>query len=320
MLINGKWAADWHPLQSKDDQGGFVRQTSSFRNWVTPAGEAGATGEGGFKVESDRYHLYVALICPWASRTLMVRKLKKLEHIISISVLEPSLTDQGWRFGNSNGADQDPLYGVTYAHELYTKADPNFTGRATVPILWDKHRETIVNNESADIVRMLNSAFDSYGDSTIDLYPQKLQTEIDTLNSELYDRLNNGVYKAGFAVSQLAYDKAVIGVFEMLDSLEKRLSDGRLYLFGDRLSETDIRLFVTLVRFDVAYHGVFKCNIRRISDYRVLAEYTQRILNIPGISETVNIEHIKTGYYSIKALNPSGIVPAGPAQIPSVEH
>jgi len=320
MLVDGKWASDWHPLQSEDDQGGFVRQASSFRNWITPSGEAGPTGEGGFKAESDRYHLYVALICPWASRALMVRKIKKLEHIIAVSVLEPSLTEQGWRFGNSQGADQDPLYGVTYVHELYTKADPQISGRATVPILWDKHRETIVNNESADIVRMLNSAFDAYSDTTTDLYPQELQTKIDALNDELYKRLNNGVYKAGFAVTQVAYDEAVVGVFEMLDLLEKQLSDGCSYLFGDRLTETDIRLFVTLIRFDVAYHGVFKCNIRRVSDYRSLSAYTQRILNIPGISETVNIEHIKTGYYSIKAINPTGIVPVGPASIPSVGH
>jgi len=325
MLVNGKWAADWHPLQSKDDQaeddqGAFVRQASSFRNWITPSGKAGPTGKSGFKAESDRYHLYVALICPWASRALMVRKLKKLDHIIGVSVLEPSMTEQGWRFGSSLGADQDPLYGATYAHELYTKADTNFTGRATVPILWDKHRKTIVNNESADIVRMLNSAFEAHGNATIDLYPQDLKTEIDTLNAEMYKRLNNGVYQAGFTVSQAAYDEAVTGVFEMLDSLEEQLSDGRSYLFGERLTEADIRLFVTLVRFDVAYHGAFKCNIRRISDYRSLAAYTQRILNIPGISETVNIEHIKTGYYSIKAINPTGIVPAGPALIPSVGH
>jgi len=222
MLVNGKWAADWHPLQSnddqaKDDKGAFVRQASSFRNWITPSGEAGPTGKSGFKAESDRYHLYVALICPWASRALMVRKLKKLEHIISVSVLEPSLTEQGWRFGNSLGADQDPLYGVTYVHELYTKADPQISGRATVPIL----RETIVNNESADIVRMLNSAFDAYGDATIDLYPQELQAKIDALNSEMYKRLNNGVYQAGFAVTQGAYDEAVSGIFEMLDLLEE---------------------------------------------------------------------------------------------------
>lgn len=317
MLVKGKWTADWHPVQSKDDKGRFVRQTSSFRHWITPSGEAGPSGEGGFKAAAGRYHLYVALICPWASRALMVRKLKKLEDVIDVTVVEPFLTDQGWCFGDYPGAQRDPLLGAAYMHEIYTAADPAFTGRATVPVLWDTRRGMIVNNESADVIRMLNSAFDAFGDTSVDLYPEDLRAEIDALNSELYDRLNNGVYKAGFASSQEAYDEAVANVFETLDAMEARLSDGRSYLFGDRLTETDIRLFVTLVRFDVAYHGIFKCNIRRISDYAALSAYTDRMLAIPGIRETVNLDHIKAGYYSIKALNPSGIVPAGPALAPA---
>jgi putative glutathione S-transferase len=312
MLVNGKWTAEWQPVQAKDDKGRFVRQTSSFRNWVTPGGEAGPTGEAGFAAEAGRYRLYVALICPWASRTLAVRKLKKLEEVIPVTIVSPLLSDEGWRFGGFSGASADPLFGATHLHEIYTRADPGFTGRATVPVLWDTQRGTIVNNESADIVRMLNSAFDAFGDASLDLYPQALRADIDTLNMRLYDDLNNGVYKAGFASSQEAYDEAVGGVFTMLDELEARLSDGRAHLFGDQLTETDIRLFVTLVRFDVAYHGLFKCNLRRIRDYPALSAYTARMLALPGLAETVDIGHIKAGYYSIKALNPTGIVPAGP--------
>ncbi len=312
MLVNGKWTTDWHPVQSKDDDGRFIRQASSFRHWVTASGKAGPTGDEGFRAEAGRYHLYVALICPWASRTLMVRKLKNLEEIIDISVVEPTLTEQGWRFGNFPGSGQDTLLGSTYMHEIYTRADPMFSGRATVPALWDKKRKTIVSNESADIIRMLNSAFDEFGDTSVDLYPQNLRHEIDLLNEQLYERLNNGVYQSGFASSQAAYDEAVLGVFETLDAMEQRMSHGRTYLFGDQLTESDIRLFVTLIRFDAAYHGIFKCNIRRISDYDALCAYVTRILALPGMPETVNLDHIKAGYYSIKALNPSGIIPIGP--------
>ncbi len=315
MLVNGKWTSDWHPVQAKDDDGRFIRQTSSFRHWVTPTGDAGPTGEQGFKAEAGRYHLYVALICPWASRTLMVRKLKKLEHIIDITVLEPTLSDQGWQFGDYPGAQFNPLFGATYMHEIYTRADPAFSGRATVPVLWDKMRGTIVNNESADIIIMLNSAFDEFGDTSVDLYPPDLRSEIDAVNAQLYDRLNNGVYKAGFACSQDAYNEAVTGVFETLDAMTERLSDGRTYLFGERLTMSDIRLFVTLIRFDAAYHGIFKCNLRRIADYPVLCAYMAHIYALPGIAQTVNLDHIKAGYYSIKALNPTGIIPAGPALI-----
>ena len=314
MLVDGKWTADWHPVQAKDEKGRFVRQTSTFRNWVTPDGQAGPTGTGGFKAEAGRYHLYVALICPWASRTLMVRKLKRLEKAIDVSVVEPQLTDQGWRFGTFPGAGPDPIADKQYLHEVYTSADPTYTGRATVPILWDRERATIVNNESADIVRMLNTAFDQFGDASVDLYPKDLREQIDHLNRHLYNTLNNGVYKAGFASSQEAYEEAVGGVFETLDTLEAQLSDGGPCLFGARLTETDLRLFVTLIRFDAAYHGLFKCNLRRIADYPALAAYMERVHRLPGIAETVDIDHIKAGYYSLKALNPTGIVPVGPAQ------
>lgn len=318
MLVNGKWTADWHPVQATDDKGGFVRQVSGLRNWITPDGAAGPTGEGGFKAEAGRYHLYVALICPWASRTLIARVLKGLEQLVSVSVVAPELTDQGWRFGGYPGADLDSLNGASYMHEIYTRADPHYTGRATVPVLWDKQRQTIVNNESADILRMLNSGFGELADPGFDLYPQDLRAEIDALNERIYPRLNNGVYRAGFATTQGAYEEAFADVFGMLDELETLLEGQGPFLFGERLTETDVRLFVTLVRFDAAYHGLFKCNLRRLKDYPALSAYLARMLAIPGIREMVSIEHIKRGYYSIKALNPNGIVPAGP-DLPGLE-
>jgi len=312
MLVNGKWTQDWQPVQATDAKGGFVRQVSSFRNWVTPDGSAGPTGEGGFAAARGRYHLYVALICPWASRTLITRKLKKLDDAISISVVEPALSDQGWQFGTFPGSNRDDLNGATYMHELYTQAAPTFTGRATVPVLWDKEKKTIVNNESADIVRMLNSGFGALADESVDLYPQALRAEIDALNERIYPALNNGVYRAGFATTQVAYEEAYQGVFAMLDELETRLSDGRAFLTGDSFTEADIRLFVTLIRFDAAYFGLFKCNRQRLADYTALSAYTKRVLDLPGVRETVNIDHIKHGYYSIKSLNPNRIVPLGP--------
>lgn len=318
MLVNGKWVADWQPVQAKDDKGGFVRQTSSFRNWITPDGSPGPTGEGGFKAEPGRYHLYVALICPWASRTLIGRKLKKLDDIISVSVVEPTLSDQGWRFGDFPGADHDTVNGATYLHELYARADPAISGRATVPVLWDRQRGTVVNNESAEILRMMNSGFGDLADPTYDLYPEELREEIELLNNRIYPSLNNGVYRAGFATTQVAYEEAFNEVFAMLEELETRFGDGREFLSGNRLTEADIRLFVTLVRFDVAYYGLFKCNLKRIADYPVLSDYLVRILAIPGVRETVNIDHIKSGYYSIKALNPTGVVPLGPQLPPSL--
>ena len=289
MLVDGRWTEDWQPVQAKDAKGGFVRQVSTFRDrpeTLTPG----------------RYHLYVALICPWASRTLIARKLKGLEEAIPLSVVEPALTAQGWRF-----ATPEPEIGATYMHELYSKADARVSGRATVPVLWDTETATIVNNESEDILRM----FDEIGSGPA-LYPQGLRAEIDALNAVIYPGLNNGVYRAGFATTQAAYDEAVALVFETLAMLEARMSDGRQWLVGDSLTEADIRTFVTAVRFDVAYHGIFKCNLRRFSDHPHLQAWMERVLAVPGVAGTVNLDHIKRGYYSIKTLNPNGIVPLGP--------
>lgn len=315
MLVNGKWVENWQPVQKADEQGRFVRQVSEFRNWVTPDGRPGPTGAGGFEAEAGRYRLYVALICPWASRTLIARKLKGLEDLVPVTVVNPVLTDQGWQFGGYPGADEDPLYGSRYMHELYTRADPHVSGRATVPVLWDMKRGVMVNNESADILRMFDTAFEAIAPSDIRLYPADLAEEIDVLNRQVYESLNNGVYKAGFASSQEAYDEAVDEVFAMLDQLESRLNDGRSYLFGEKLTETDIRAFVTLIRFDTAYHGLFKTNRRQIADYPHLSAHMERVLRLPGVVDTVNMDHITRGYYSIKALNPTGIRPIGPAHV-----
>ena len=313
MLVNGIWQNNWHPVQAKDEQGRFVRQTSTFRNWITPDGAPGPTGTGGYAAEKGRYRLYVALICPWASRTLIARKLKGLDDLIAVTVVNPVLGEEGWRFGGYPGADADPVFGATWMHEIYTHADPHVNGRATVPVLWDEKTGTIVSNESADILWMFNTAFADQVLETVDLYPEDLRLQIDAWNPEIYDQLNNGVYKAGFASTQLAYDEAVAGVFAMLDRLEDALQGP--FLFGDRVTETDIRLFVTLIRFDAAYHGLFKTNLRRIADYPRLTAFLRQMLALPGVRETVNLDHIKAGYYSIKALNPSGIVPAGPDHV-----
>ncbi|WP_028030202.1 glutathione S-transferase family protein [Gemmobacter nectariphilus] len=306
MLVNGAWVENWQPVQATDEKGGFVRQISGFRNWVTPDGAAGPTGHAGFKAEAGRYHLYVALICPWASRTLIARKLKGLEDVVSLTVVEPEIGDQGWRF-----AAPDPVNGASYMHQIYTQADPVYTGRATVPVLWDKASGTIVSNESAEILRMFDTGFGNLASGPV-LCPDDLRDQIDALNDRIYPRLNNGVYRAGFATTQAAYDDAFADVFAQLDELEARLAAGGPFLFGDRFTETDIRLFVTLVRFDPAYHGLFKCNLRRIADYPALSAYVARVIALPGVRETVSIDHIKRGYYSIKALNPTGIVPLGP--------
>lgn len=306
MLVDGKWTEDWQPVQATDAKGGFVRQTSSFRNWVTPDGSAGPTGAAGFPAEAGRYHLYVALICPWASRTLIARKLKGLEDVVSLSIVEPEIGDEGWRF-----ATPDPVNDATWMHQVYTRADPHISGRATVPVLWDKARGTIVNNESAEILRMFNAGFGALA-SGPDLYPEPLRAGIDALNDRIYPRLNNGVYRAGFATTQGAYEDAFADVFAELDTLEAELAAAGPWLMGESFTEADIRLFVTLVRFDAAYHGLFKTNLRRIADYPALSAYLARVLAVPGVRETVSIEHIKRGYYSIKRLNPTGIVPVGP--------
>ncbi len=307
MLVDGKWQADWHPVQARDEKGGFVRQVSVFRNWVTPDGAPGPTGRGGFRAEAGRYHLYVAYICPWASRTLMARRLKGLEGVIGVTAVDPELTAQGWTFGET----ADPLHGATFLHELYTRADAHVNGRATVPVLWDKATDTIVSNESADILRMMNSGFGALA-SGPDLYPAALAAQIEALNDRIYPGLNNGVYRAGFATTQEAYDEAFALVFDTLGWLEGLMADGRKWLLGEDFTEADIRTFVTLVRFDAAYHGIFKCNLRRLSDLPALQAYMERVLALPGVAETVKISHIKRGYSSIRALNPNGIVPLGP--------
>lgn len=313
MLVDGTWVADWQPVQEADGKGRFVRQVSSFRNWITPDGSAGPTGQGGFAAEAGRYRLYVALICPWASRTLIARKLKGLDAVIPVTVVNPTLGDQGWAFGGYPGAEEDPLFGARYLHEIYTRADPHYTGRATVPVLWDMKRNVMVNNESADILRMFDTAFEGIVPSAVRLYPDDIAAGIDALNARIYEPLNNGVYKAGFAVTQDAYDEAVQQVFETLDDLEDRLTED--FFFGDRPTEADIRAFVTLIRFDAAYHGLFKTNLRRIADYPRLSAFMVRMLNLPGVRETVNMDHITRGYYSIKALNPKGIRPVGPDHV-----
>lgn len=313
MLVNGKWTEEWQPVQKADEKGRFVRQISGFRNWITPDGSAGPTGTGGFEAEAGRYRLYVALICPWASRTLIARQLKGLDDLVPVTVVNPALSPQGWQFGGYRGADTDPLFGAQYMHDIYTRADATYTGRATVPVLWDMKRNVMVNNESADILRMFDTAFEHLAPSDYRLYPDELAADIDAWNPRIYDQLNNGVYKAGFASSQAAYDEAVEGVFAMLDTLEEKLTGA--FLFGDRLTETDIRTFVTLIRFDAAYHGLFKTNRKRIADYPRLSAYMERILRLPGVAKTVDMDHITRGYYSIKALNPTGIRPAGPAHI-----
>lgn len=310
MLIDGQWAEDFQPVQKKDSKGGFVRQPSQFRNWITPTGDAGPTGNPGFKAEPNRYHLYVAYICPWASRTLMARKLKKLEDVVSVSILNPKLGDKVWEFGGYPGAESDPLFGDDYLYQVYLRADDHYTGRITVPVLWDKQQNTIVSNESAEIIRMFNTGFGDLADNSVDLYPLALREEIEEVNERIYHSFNNGVYRAGFATTQVAYEEACLDVFNALEYIEARLS-GAPYIAGNTLTEADIRLFVTLIRFDLAYHGLFKTNLKQIKDYPNTFAYMKHIYNLPGIAETVNIDHIKAGYYSIKALNPTGIVPLG---------
>ena len=310
-LVDGVWQDVWY--DTKETKGHFKRAASQFRNWITPDGSAGPSGKEGFKAEAGRYHLYVSLACPWAHRTLIFRKLKRLEDLISVSVVDPLMLEKGWEFKVGDGATGDPLFGAKALSDIYVKADPHYSGRVTVPVLWDKKTNTIVSNESAEIIRMFNSAFDALTGSTTDFYPQDLRGEIDDLNALIYDTVNNGVYKAGFATAQDAYSESVLKLFETLDMLEDRLGKGR-YLFGDRLTEADWRLFTTLVRFDPVYVGHFKCNIRRIADYPNLSGYLADLYQQPGVAGTCNLFHIKHHYYeSHKTINPTGIVPVGPA-------
>lgn len=313
MLVNGKWSADWHPYQKNDGDGRFVRQTSSFRNWITTDGHPGPEGQSAETAEAGRYHLFVNYICPWAGRTLIARKLKKLEEIVSVSVLEPVMSRQGWRFGAFPGStERDSETGADFLHEIYTLADPSYSGRASVPVLWDRRERTIVNNESADILRIFDTGFEALTGEPPSLRPGEKLAEIESLNKLLYDKLNNGVYKAGFARSQQAYEEAVEEIFSTLDAMEERLSDGRPYLTGSDILESDIRLYVTLARFDAAYFGLFKCSVRPIEAYSFLSAYLKRLYRIPAFGEVTHIDHIKAGYYSIEALNPNGIVPTGP--------
>ncbi|SAK61556.1 glutathione S-transferase family protein [Caballeronia ptereochthonis] len=304
LLVDGKWQDKWYDTASTG--GRFVRKEAAFRNWVTP------DGEGGFRAEAGRYHLYVGLACPWAHRTLIMRALKGLEEMIDVSVVHWLMLENGWTFADGPGVVPDMINGARFLHQVYTAADPHYTGRVTVPILWDKRRGTIVSNESSEIIRMLNSAFDGIGAKPGDYYPPELRAEIDALNARIYDTLNNGVYKAGFATTQAAYEEAVMPLFDTLDFLEARLGTRR-YLAGERFTEADIRLFTTLVRFDAVYVGHFKCNLRRIADYPNLSNYVREIYRMPGVADTVNFEHIKRHYYeSHRTINPTGIVPAGP--------
>jgi putative glutathione S-transferase len=309
QLVEGVWSGR-HMPPSKD--GRFVRAETQFRNWVTPNGSPGPTGEGGFKAELGRYHLYVSLACPWAHRTLIMRRLKGLEDAISVSVVHWLIADQGWELREGRGATGDLLYGLEYLHQLYTKAKPDYTGRVSVPVLWDRERQTIVNNESPEIIRMLNAAFDAAGATGPDYYPKSLRAEIDAVNDRVFEHVNNGVYKAGFARSQDAYDEAVTALFDTLDDLDARLSRQR-YLAGERITEADLRLFTTLVRFDPVYVGHFKCNLRRLVDYPRLWPYARELYQHPQIAETVDFFHIKHHYYeSHESVNPTGIVPKGP--------
>lgn len=311
LLVDGKWQDKWY--DTEENGGRFEREDAGFRNWVTVDGSAGPTGVGGFKAEPDRYHLYVSLACPWAHRTLVYRKLKGLEDIIPISVVHPFMGEHGWTFAEGKGVIADPLIHADYAYELYIKAKPNYTGRVTVPILWDKKTNTIVSNESSEIIRMFNSAFDEVGALAGDFSPASLLPEIDDINAFVYTTINNGVYKAGFSTTQEAYEEAVIELFAALDTLEARLADKR-YLTGSTITEADWRLFTTLVRFDAVYVGHFKCNLRRIIDYPNLWGYLRDLYQVPGIAETVNMEHIKQHYYTSHAnINPTRIIPIGPA-------
>ncbi|MFA5547887.1 MAG: glutathione S-transferase family protein [Porticoccaceae bacterium] len=306
LIIDGQWRDQWYDTGAS--AGEFVRQDSRFRHWVTADGSPGPSGEGGFAAQSGRYHLYVSLACPWAHRTLIFRVLKGLEDHVSVSVVGPLMLENGWEFGR----DGDPLHGLDYLYQLYLKADPGYEGRATVPVLWDRERNTIVSNESADIIRMFNGAFDAITGNDRDFYPPALRERIDAVNQRVYDTVNNGVYRAGFATTQGAYEKAYTALFTSLDWLEKRLGDGP-FVTGDTLTEADWRLFTTLVRFDAVYHGHFKCNRHKLAEFPRLSSYLRRLYNMPGVAATVNMDHIKRHYYgSHRTINPTGIVPAGP--------
>lgn len=310
FLRNGEWHDEWD--YTDEDSGAFERDESTFRNWVTPDGAPGPTGDGGFVAEPGRYRLYISLACPWAHRVNAARHLKGLTEAIDLVVVHWLMKEGGWSFREGECVTPDPLIGAANLHEVYTQAKPDYSGHVTVPLLWDTKTGTIVSNESADLLRMLGSAFDGCGANTLDLYPARLREEIDALNAQVYDAVNNGVYKAGFAASQQAYDAAIGPLFATLDELEDRL-EGQEWLVGGQLTEADIRLWTTLIRFDPVYAVHFKCNVRRIADYPNLSAFTRRLYALEGMPETVNFTHIRRHYYqSHEHINPTGIVPAGP--------
>lgn len=317
LLVEGRWQDQWYE-SSKD--GAFQREQAQRRNWVTADGRAGPSGEGGFKAEAGRYHLYVSLACPWAHRTLIYRKLKGLENLIDVSVVSWLMRENGWTFDTEKGSSGDALDGHEFFYQRYLADTPNYTGRVTVPVLWDKKLQRIVSNESAEIIRMFNSAFDDLTGNELDLYPDALHSSINELNDRIYPAVNNGVYRAGFATSQGAYEQAFDEVFAELDALETILGEKR-YLTGEYLTEADIRLFTTIVRFDAVYHGHFKCNQRRIVDYPNLSNWLRELYQWPGVAETVDFYHIKHHYYaSHSTINPTGIVPKGPKQDLNTPH
>ena len=310
LLIDGNWSTAWY--DTTKTQGRFVRETASFRNWITPDGTAGPTGEDGFGAESGRYHLYVSHACPWAHRTIIFRHIKQLASHISMSIVHPLMLENGWSFDRDTHATGDHLFGKNFLYEVYTHGHPKASGRVTVPVLWDKYRKKIVSNESSEIIRMFNSEFDALGAQSGDYYPNALRPEIEALNARIYATLNNGVYRCGFATTQTAYEAAITPLFDTLDWLEGILAKTR-YLTGPDITEADWRLFTTLIRFDPVYVGHFKCNLRRIVDYPNLSNYLRDLYQQPGIAETVNVQHIKEHYYaSHDSINPSRVVPKGP--------
>ncbi|MGE0735247.1 MAG: glutathione S-transferase family protein [Alphaproteobacteria bacterium] len=310
LLVDGNWQDTWY--DTSDTGGRFVRKETAFHHWITKDGAPGPTGRGGFAADTGRYHLYISLACPWAHRTLIFRKLKQLESHISLSVVHWHMGSNGWEFVDGPGCACDRVNNSRYMYQIYTKSNPHYTGRVTVPVLWDKRTGVIVNNESSEIIRMFNSAFDGLTGDNQDFYPAELRREIDAINEIVYHKINNGVYKAGFATTQQAYTEAAKELFEALDMVEARLANQR-YLVGARLTEADWRLFTTLVRFDPVYVGHFKCNLRRIVDYPNIDNYMRELYQMPGIAETVDLHHIKHHYYgSHKHVNPAGIVPLGP--------
>ena len=310
LLVDGRWQDKWYE-SSKD--GAFQREQAQRRNWVTAHGQPGPSGEGGFAAEAGRYHLYVSLACPWAHRTLILRKLKGLESLIDVSVVSWLMLENGWTFDKAFGSSGDRLDNLNFLYQRYLLDTPDYSGRVTVPVLWDKQQQCIVSNESADIIRMFNTAFDGLTGNTLDLYPQSLAAQIDSWNERIYPALNNGVYRAGFATSQSAYELAFDDVFRELDQLEAHLTQHR-YLAGEFLTESDIRLFTTLIRFDAVYYSHFKCNERRIADYPNLSNWLRELYQWPGVAQTVDFTHIKGHYYaSHRTINPTGIIPKGPA-------